>query len=215
MPKLRLAIGAVLFTTCASAGLLLAPAISSGGPAAVAQTTFPLFPNPATVNCLRASSSVTPTATATVKRGPLNDQLTLTLKNFKVGLGFDLFTVQRSNQNANGTPVAGFTSFGLAWYQSDIHITGATSTVTIKTILLDQIFGFDPDVSLAPTNTFHVGFWFDKPADAAPCVGTVVTPFNGTHDAGPLAFITRPRANGLGPLCTSPNLSTHPPTCNP
>jgi hypothetical protein len=30
--------------------------------------------------------------------------------------------------------------------------------VTIKAILLDQIFGFDPAVNLPPANTFHIGF---------------------------------------------------------
>src|SRR5205814_604131 len=128
-----------------------------------------------------------PTATVTVTRGANNDTLTLTLSGFKSNLGFDLFTVQRSNQNGNGTPVSGFTNFGLAWYQSDVHTdsTGA-ARVTIKTILLDQIFGFDPAVSLAPTNTFHVGFWFDSVAEAQPCSTTTLTPtpFNGEHNAG-------------------------------
>jgi len=104
----------------------------------------------------------------------------------------------------------------LAWYQSDIHTdpTG-NATVTIKTILLDQIFGFDPAVGLNPTNTFHVGFWFNDPADAASCGFTGFTPFNGEHHAGPLAFITRPNPiTKLGPLCTDPT-NTTPVRCNP
>ena len=156
------------------------------------------------------------------------------LRNFKRNLNFDLFTVERSNQLANGQPVQGFTNFGLAWYQSDISTSrrdgcgfgdegeeddqgdGQVASVQIKTILLDQIFGFDPAVNLAPTNTFHVGFWFNDPADAAPCGFTGFTPFNGEHHAGPLAFISRPdAATGLGPLCTNPDTSTSPPHCNP
>jgi hypothetical protein len=40
-----------------------------------------------------------------------------------------------------------------------------------------------------------------------------VTPFNGEHQAGPLAFITRPDATtNLGPLCTDPDGEGH---CNP
>ena len=48
---------------------------------------------------------------------------------------------------------------------------------TIETILLDQISGFDADTvpntnppvtRVPPTNTFHVGFWFNNPDDAAP-----------------------------------------------
>jgi hypothetical protein len=72
------------------------------------------------------------------------------------------------------------------------------------------IFGFDPAVGLAPTNTFHVGFWFNKPAGANNCVH-LITPFNGEHKAGPLAFITRPDATTqLGPLCV---LTPTPRTC--
>jgi hypothetical protein len=80
----------------------------------------------------------------------------------------------------------------LAWYQSDIEIAKRRDEGhgTIKTILLDQIFGFDPDVALAPTNTFHVGFWFNNPEDAAACGFNPAkpTPFNGEHKAGPLAM---------------------------
>jgi hypothetical protein len=160
---------------------------------------------------------------AVVVRGDLNDRLTLKLRGFKPGLNFDLFTVEHTPQLADGTHDTGFHTFGLAWYQSDIHVeTGddddenESSSVTIRTILLDQIFGFDPDVALAPTNTFHVGFWFNDPNDAAACGFTGFTPFNGEHHAGPLAFISRPNADsGLGPLCTNPDLSTDPPHCNP
>jgi hypothetical protein len=89
-------------------------------------------------------------------------------------------------------------------------------SAVIHTILLDQIFGFDPDVSLPPTNTFHVGFWFNSPRDAAPCGFTGSTPFNGDHHAGPLAFISLPNAiTNLGPLCIKPNTSTTPARCNP
>jgi hypothetical protein len=87
---------------------------------------------------------------------------------------------------------------------------------TLHTILINQIFGFDPDVALKPTNTFHVGFWFNDPADAAPCGFTGFTPFNGEHHAGAVAMISVPNATTqLGPLCLSPNTSTVPATCNP
>ncbi len=105
----------------------------------------------------------------------------------------------------------------MAWYQSDLHVrSDGTGTAKIKTILLDQIFGFDPAVGLAPTNTFHVGFWFNSPKAAAPCGFTGSTPFNGEHNAGPVAFISRPDATTqLGPLCTNPDLSKSPVVCNP
>jgi len=179
---------------------------------------FHLFPNPVNIPCLQGSGEEPPTVEARVTRGDLNDTLTLRLNHFKPDLDFDLFTVQNSNQQADGSPVAAFTNFGLAWYQSDVHTNeDGRGTVEIKTILLDQIFGFDPAVGLAPTNTFHVGFWFNNPDDAAGCGFTGFTPFNGEHHAGPLAFITRPDADtGLGPLCTDPTTDDGGNTvCNP
>ncbi len=188
--------------------------------AAAEPNTFSLTANPKFVNCLARypdDPKRPPQATVTVTRGNLNDTLQLKLKNIKPNLSFDLFTVQRSSLLANGTPDPNFKNFGLAWYQSDVQVTsGGTANVKIQTILLDQIFGFDPDVSLAPTNTLHVGFWFDDPADAAACGFTGSTPFNGEHNAGPLAMISLPDPDtNLGPLCTNPNTSTNPATCNP
>ena len=180
-------------------------------------TRFQLYVNPAVKNCVQIQGSTqTPAVEATVKRGDLNDSLDLQLKHFKPGLAFDLFTVEKSNQTANGTVINPFPNFGLAWYQSDIQVSrNGNAHVHIRTILLDQIFGFDPAVGLGPTNTFHLGFWFNNPTDADNCVHSV-TPFNGEHNAGPLAFITRPNANTqLGPLCVNPDTSHVPATCNP
>ena len=188
------------------ASVWLMPQIASSS---TEQATFPLFPNARFLPCLAAPGQ-TPTATVTVAKSDPNDSLVLRTSGFKPGLKFDVFTVQRSNQQADGSPVPGFPGFGLAWYQSDLD---ANSSAPLKTILVDQIFGFDPDVNLPPTNTFHIGFWFNNPADAAPCGFTGSTPFNGEHNAGPLAFISRPNATtGLGPLCLNPNGSGG---CNP
>lgn len=185
-------------------------------------TRFNLAPNPKFVNCIAqfpGDATRPPAASVTVVRGRLNDFLFLHAKNLKPGLGFDLFTVQHSNLEADGGPDEEFKNFGLAWYQSDIEVTSAGSAVTfIKTILLDQIFGFDPEVGLQPTNAFHVGFWFDNPDDAEPCGfdTSKPTPFNGQHNAGPVAMISLPDATtGLGPLCTNPDTSTTPATCKP
>ena len=208
-------------------GIAVAAATAESALAADGDTIrFQLFPNKSVVHCLAASDAVTPTVDVVVRRGRLNDKMKLYLKNFKPGLNFDLFTVQRSPQLADGAADPEFVAgrFGLAWYQSDIHVNedddseGEPSKVEIKTILLDQIFGFDSDVALPPTNTFHVGFWFNDPNDAADCGFNVnkPTPFNGEHRAGPLAFISRPDAiTDLGPLCAHPDLSTDPSSCNP
>ena len=189
--------------------------------AAAESHTFFLNVNPAFLNCLARfpnDSTRRPRATVTVIRGQFNDTLLLKLKNIKPKLVFDLFTVQRSNLLADGTVDPLFTNFRLAWYQSEVWVTsGGTANVKIKTILLDEIFGFDPDSGLAPTNTFHVGIWFDDPADAAACGFVGTTPFNGQHNAGPLAMISLPDpiAPNFGPLCTNPNILTNPPSCNP
>jgi hypothetical protein len=198
----------------ATAGVGANAALAS--PAKVPSTSFSLFPNTVNIPCLAKTPGKAPTAKATVTRGSLNDTLVLKLAGFKPGLDFDLFTVQNSNQSATGTPVV-IPNFGMAWYQSDIEI-GSTGkgSVKIQTILLDQIFGFDPAVGLAPTNTFHVGFWFNDPTKAAGCGFTGTTPFNGEHTAGPLAFITRPNATtNLGPLCTDPHKVGTTFVCNP
>jgi hypothetical protein len=205
--------------------LVAAVTLAVSGPASAQskkdEISFDLVPNPQFVDCLRVNSEEALRAHATVIRGKLNDTLILDLDGIKPGLAFDLFTVQRSPFTADGSKDPNFKgSFGLAWYQSDIQIGKDTDRghVRIRTILLDQIFGFDPDVMLAPTNTFHVGFWFNNPEDAAACGfdPTKPTPFNGEHRAGPLAMISLPDAKtGLGPLCTDPNDTTSPATCNP
>jgi hypothetical protein len=203
----------------ALAGAALMGVSAARGASAPSSKTFTLFPNKAFIKCARQSGSVPISAKATVTRGAQNDTLKLALSGFKPNLGFDLFTVQNSNQASDGTPAPGFTNFGLAWYQSDISTDpSGNALVTVKTILLDQIFGFDPAVALAPTNTFHLGFWFDTVAEATGCGATTPapTPFNGEHNAGPVAFITRPNATtGLGPLCTQPVSSGGTFSCNP
>jgi hypothetical protein len=187
-----------------------------GAASTVVKVTFNLALNPALFSstCLEQSSKKTPTATVTVAKGKLNDTLTINLKNFKPGLDFDLFTVQNSPFDA-GFPG----NFGLAWYQSDIHVgKSGSGSAKINTKLVNEIFGFDPTagVALLPTNTFHVGFWFDSPAEAADCVKSppaATTPFNGMHNAGPNAMISQPNApDNLGPLCLNP---TGVGTCSP
>jgi len=187
--------------------------------AASLQSNFQLFVNPRFASCLEKKSGIPPVANVKVVQSTLNDTLTLSVTGLKPNLDFDLFTVQRSPLNPDGTVNPDFSGFGLAWYQSDVQANSAgKAKVVIKTILINQIFGFDSDagIGLQPTNTFDVGFWFNNPEDAVACGFTGTTPFNGQHNAGPLAMISVPDATtGLGPLCLSPNTSTDPATCNP
>jgi hypothetical protein len=180
----------------------------------VDKTEFDLHVNPSVAQCVGPD----PKAHVEVRRGRLNDTLIISLSGINPNLDFDLFTVQRSNLSASGTPATGFTgSFGLAWYQTDLHSNEkGEGRARIETILLDQIFGFDADTipnsdpaapRVPPTNTFHVGFWFNNPQDAVACGfdASKPTPFNGEHKAGPLAMISLPvPPTNLGPLCTSP-----------
>ncbi len=196
----------IIFAFAAAA--LLAPTLTFAQDTgqAVKQITFDLVPQAKFLSCLGVAGEPAPTATVTVKRGTLHDTLILSAANLKPHLAFDLFTIQNTNLLANGKTDPSFVNFGLAWYQTDLQANGSgVAKVTIQTILLDQIFGFDPNASLSPTHTFHVGFWFNNPADAAACGFDVTkpTPFNGEQKAGPNAMISVPNATtNLGPLCT-------------
>src|SRR6516162_7478417 len=78
------------------------------------QKTFSLKPNPPFLNCLR-NGSATPSATISVGQDALTDDLTITGGGIKPGLGFDLFTVQKSNLLPSGMVDPNFTgNFGLA-----------------------------------------------------------------------------------------------------
>jgi hypothetical protein len=181
--------------------------------AEVNSVQFEMYPVAQFVPCL-AKPGQQPKVRVTVVRGDLNDHLNIQLEGFKEGVRFDLFSIENTPQLPDGKPDPNFQKkFGLAWYQSDLE-AGATS---LKTIFLDQIFGLDDSVGLKPVNTFHMGFWFNDPKDAAACGFDVTkpTPFNGEHKAGPLAFVTRQvagRPAKLGPLCTKPNSNG---TCDP
>jgi hypothetical protein len=199
--------------------------------AALAQTPsaeFHLQVNEPFNQCLSIDGATPPFANVLVVRDNLNDYLQIFVSGLKPHLSFDLFTVERSNLDADGAPDPNFTgSFGLAWYQSDLQaddygVARIIAPVALRSIFLDQIFGFDADklpdgtTRLPPTNTFHVGFWFNNPADAAPCGFKGSTPFNGEHKAGPLAMISLPdKTTGLGPLCTSPSNDPTTGNCNP
>jgi len=183
---------------------------------------FDFAPNPKFLPCLAAypeDSWRAPSVHAVVVRGELNDGLFLYGSGLKPDLKFDMFTVENSSLDATGAPISDFKNFGLAWYQSDLEADKRGNLrVSIRTILLDQIFGFDPTVTLPPTGTFQVGFWFNSPNDAVACGfdASKPTPFNGEHQAGPLAMITLPDAEtGLGPLCTHPDTSVSPARCDP
>ena len=186
--------------------------------AQVPEIVFNLVPQPKFIACLAGPGGAAPTAQVIVQRGKLNDVLILRAQHLKPGLGFDLFTTQNTNLLANGTVNPEFKNFGLAWYQTDVQADwNGNAEVAIKTILLDQIFGFDPSSLLEPTHTFHVGFWFNNPENAAACGFNPAdpTPFNGEQHAGPNAMISVPnKVTNLGPLCSNPRKKGSTFVCN-
>jgi hypothetical protein len=123
---------------------------------------------------------------------------------------FDLFVIQVPNA-----------PFGVAWYQGDIETNGHgrgsgtfVGRFSIETFAFAQgvapapVVHDDPpfpdasqNPAFAPVHTFHLGLWFNAPADAAAagCPATE-TAFNGDHTAGIQALSTRNFPIDAGPL---------------
>ena len=82
-------------------------------------------PNPKFASCLAAHpGDASKRADRRGRRRPrrsLNDGLFLRGQNIKPDLQFDMFTVEHSPLDADGTPDPNFTNFGFAWYQSDLE----------------------------------------------------------------------------------------------
>lgn len=123
---------------------------------------------------------------------------------------FDFFVIQVPN-----------TPFGLSWYQGDIETNHSgrgrgifVGRFSIETFIVAPGVAPAPVVhnqppfpdansnpQTAPVHTFHLGLWFNDPADSvkAGCANAV-TPFNGDHNAGPQVLSTKQFANDQGPL---------------
>jgi hypothetical protein len=126
---------------------------------------------------------------------------------------FDLFVIQVPNA-----------PFGLSWYQGDIETdsTGKGSGVFIGRFSIET-FIVAPGIAPAPpdpfkdepgsirdatqnpaTNpvqTYHLGLWFNNPADVVKAGGpNTITPFNGEHNAGVQVLNTSEFEDTSGPL---------------
>jgi hypothetical protein len=158
----------------------------------------------ANANCLANASA----AVRVHSLGPV-EVMTVVVRGLPANTDFDFFVIQVPNS-----------TFGLSWYQGDIETHGGGTGVgvfigrfNIETFIVapgvqpapvvhNNAF---PDASsnpqTAPVHTFHLGLWFNDPADAvkAGCPGTV-TPFNGEHNAGIQVLSTRNFADDQGPL---------------
>jgi hypothetical protein len=161
--------------------------------------------NALAVGCLgtaRATVTVTPT-------GPV-ETMRIVADGLPKSTDFDVFVIQVPNA-----------PFGLSWYQGDLETDAnghgdqtyvgrfSKETFTVApgsaAAPVRHTAAPFPDASTnpatAPVHQFHVGMWFNKPADSvkAGCQ-SAVTPFNGDHNAGVQAMSTRTFGIGDGPL---------------
>jgi len=186
------------------AALIGGVAVGTEAQAADPSITFSMVRSGAVVsaNCLTGA-----TATVRVVSHNLTETMTVNAAGLPANADFDLFVTQLPNA-----------PFGVSWYQSDLESNSSgTASVTVIGRFNVETFAVAPGAGAAPTphgatdasanpafapiHTFHIGFWFNSPADAAKagCPGTV-TPFNGEHNAGIQAMSTRNFGDATGPL---------------
>jgi hypothetical protein len=120
---------------------------------------------------------------------------------------FDLFVIQVPNS-----------PFGLSWYMGDMltdnngeavgdfvgRFSIGTFIVALGSAPAPKVLSDDATSNLGvegPVQLYHLGLWFDSPADAqkAGCSSNT-TPFNSTHNAGVQIFNTGNFGNLNGPL---------------
>lgn len=145
-------------------------------------------------------------ASVKITRQGATELMTVSVSGLPARTDFDLFIIQQPNA-----------PFGMSWYQGDIE-TDAYGNGTGKFIgrFSDETFVVAPgsvaapqehasdaasNPATAPVHMFHVGLWFNSPADAAAagCPSTQ-TPFNGDHTAGVQVLNTSDFPDLQGPL---------------
>ena len=160
---------------------------------------------PAQATCLRqATAHVTVTSL-----GPV-EEMDVNVSGLPPNTEFDFFVIQVPHG-----------PFGLSWYQGDIETDDEgeghqrfIGRFSIETFIVAPGIVPAPVVhnqapfpdansnpQTAPVHTFHLGLWFNSPADAvkAGCPGAT-TPFNGDHTAGVQVLNTSNFADDQGPL---------------
>ena len=191
----------------ATSAIVVAVLASASLPAQAANTsiTFPMVVSAGAKTCL-------PKATARVidaTLGPV-EELTVVASGLPPNTDFDFFSIQVPNA-----------PFGLGWYNGDIETDSRgigvghfVARYNIETFIVSpgavpasQIFTKPPfpdatqGVKVGPVQIYHLGLWFNSPADAAKagCPNTV-TPFNGEHNAGIQVLNTGTFPDQKGPL---------------
>ena len=169
--------------------------------------TFAMKVSAGAATCLPyASGRVTVSAL-----GPV-ENLHVEVSKLKPKTDYDLFLIQVPNA-----------PFGLSWYQGDIEtdangngvgdfvgrfsvetfiVAPGQATVPLPVHPTDASYSVNPAIP-QPIHTYHLGLWFNSPADAAAvgCPNTT-TPFNGNHTAGIQVLNTAGFPDNNGPLRT-------------
>lgn len=183
------------FTMHASASSTSANSIQTNVQPDKSKFTFSLVPSPNITSCLpRAGGSVT------IKKGSLNETMTVSVTGLAPKTGYDLFVLELPNK-----------PFGVAWYQSDLETDGTgAGSVTVKGIFNVETFsvslGDNSNITFPPTHQYHLGLWFNdpkvpfnlgcEPGQPQP----VITPFNGEQHAGIQVLNTSNFPDNAGPL---------------
>jgi hypothetical protein len=195
------ALGAVGLLTAGTTGAMAA---QSNG----TSTTFPMSRSAAVIG---AGANCLPDASANVSirsKGPV-EVMKVDAKGLPPKTEFDLFVIQVPNA-----------PFGMSWYQGDMEtnshgrahgtfvgrfseetFTVAPGTAPAPVVHDSPIPDASSNPATAPVHQYHLGLWFNSPADAAAagCPANV-TPFNGEHNAGIQALSTRDFPDAAGPL---------------
>jgi hypothetical protein len=142
--------------------------------------------------------------------GPI-ENLHVEVSGLRKNTDYDFFVIQVPNA-----------PFGLSWYQGDIETDAKGNGVgdfvgrfSVETFIVapgqavvpapvhpaDAPAGTKNPAIAAPIHTYHLGLWFNSPADARSigCPGTT-TPFNGDHTAGIQVLNTGGFPDNKGPL---------------
>lgn len=205
---------AVLAVSGTAATAAPAPSAPVAAPAQAAVTK--LAPHQTKFSMARAAGVVKagciPNAKATVRIKSEDGVETMSVHAYGLPkkTEFDLFVLQ--------VPDA---PFGLAWYQGDLETDRhGEAWGTFRGRFNIETFSIAPGTApapvthstpprndassnpvTAPVHQYHLGFWFNSPADAAKAgCGDLVTAFNGEHNAGTQAMSTRNFPVGAGPL---------------
>jgi|SRR5579859_595448 len=156
---------------------------------------FNLVASPGITSCLPQARGE-----ATITRGSLNDELTVSVSGLAPNTGYDLFVIQLPNK-----------PFGVAWYQSDLETDShGNGSVSVRGIFNVETFSVSTGgtTTFPATHQYHLGLWFNDPKVPAKlgCEpghnenNPIVTPFNGEQHAGIQVLNTSNFPDNAGPL---------------